>query len=418
MAESIEIATFENGKLRIATEGGKNREVVLALPLERLLVGLVRVPSDCTRDPAAFATPVLQAMSPYPDEPLSVSCEQVQEDATGSVFIAAALPESSAEDIGEQLDANSLNVKRVDALVFGQLRELWSAIDDGRKGLRRAVLIGGEAISMIVLDGDLPVAIRAICRGGDFRREVMFSLLQAEEFGGAKELAEIVVAGEVDCTSLETLAPVRALPSLPDGLAGVAERAVEEGTIDALPASWREVLEETRFKAKFKRNLSIAVGLWLVFVGVIFGVPFVYGLMADHQKALSREHAKKYREVDEMRSKVMLVRKYSDHRRGALEILKAISDRLPSDVELGNWNFRREDGVRFSGEADYADSVYALKEKLLAITFDEGEDGEGVTDDGDEARLFAEVVLTGPVTSGKSGRQKFDIDCRYAREEN
>ena len=56
-----------------------------------------------------------------------------------------------------------------------------------------------------------------------------------------------------------------------------------------------------------------------------------------------------------MRDKVKVVQKYSDHSRGALEIMKAVSDCLPlpdgadsSCIELSSWSFKREDGVRFS----------------------------------------------------------------------
>lgn len=418
MAESVQIVAFEGGKLSVSSTVEKNREVVLALPLNRLIVKMIRVPTEHREDPVAYAAPILQAMSPFPDEPLTVSCEKVREDDADMICLAAALPESAAEDIGEALDAEGLNVTRIDALVLGQLRELWGSLNDGRTGIRRLVLIGGEeSTSLFVLDDDLPSAVRALSNGSDFRREIMLSLLEAEDFGGARQLSEVVVFGNVPTEGLEAFAPVRTLPCDQDGRKGVEERSLEAGSLDALPASWREVLNETRFKAKLKANLTVALGLWVLLMGVIFGVPFVYGLLTDHQKSLSREHAKKYREVDEMKSKVDLVCKYSNHKQGALEILKAISDRLPEDVELTSWNFRRTDGVKFSGEADEADSVYALKEKLLGITFSDGGESEGISEDEDAERLFADVVLVGP-TAGKNGRQKFDIDCRYAREDN
>ena len=131
---------------------------------------------------------------------------------------------------------------------------------------------------------------------------------------------------------------------------------------------------------------------------VLFGVPAVYGMMTTHMKSLSAEHRASYRKVEEVRNKVKLVQKYSDHARGALEILKAVSDRLPEGVELNSWNFKREDGVRFSGESEDASAVYTLKDSLL------------------DTGAFGDVRLTGP-SAGKGGKQKFDIDCRYETEE-
>jgi len=355
----------------------------------------------------AFATPILQAMSPYPDEPLTVSCETVRETERGLVVVAAALPESAADDIAEALDARKLNITRIDALALGTLRGIWSVLGQG--DARRLVLIGGpDCISVVVIDGDMPSAIRAMSAGSDLRREVMLSLLEAEDFGGAKQLSETVLVGSVpvDLSILETFAPVRKIEVGEDAaLVGVADRTQDETSLNALPASWREVLEETRFKTRLKGRLFAAGGLWAAIMLVLFGVPVVYGYMTDHQKALSKEHSRQYRAVAEMRDKVRLVQKYSDHARGALEIMKAVSDRLPQGITLTSWSFRRDEGVKVSGEADEAEFVYRFKDNMV----------EAGSEDGEES-VFADVVLNGP-SAGRGGKQKFDLECRYESEE-
>ena len=113
MTNEIRIAAFVGGSLHLLQAGNGSKEAVLALPLSRLLVKMVRVPAG--EDIVAFSTPILQAINPFPDEPLTVGCEVVRETENGSVVIAAAMPESSAEDIGEALDAAKLNVVRIDA---------------------------------------------------------------------------------------------------------------------------------------------------------------------------------------------------------------------------------------------------------------------------------------------------------------
>jgi hypothetical protein len=232
---------------------------------------------------------------------------------------------------------------------------------------------------------------------------------EAEDFGGERKLEEIVVAGEVDFDS--RLAPVRRIPGLgiDAALEGVKERAAEPGTLDVLPASWREFLEETRFKSKLVRRLAVAGGLWALAMGILFGVPVAYGFLAERQRDLSRKHARQYKAVAQMREKVNLVKKYSDHSRGALEIMKALSDRLPEGITLGSWSFEREDpensrgGVRVSGEADSADLVYDFKDAMSELS------------DGEE-KVFGTVNLIGP-TSGKGGKQRFDLECRFLSEE-
>ena len=406
MVKEARIAAFVCGAMHYLQADKSSREAVLALPLSRLLVKMVRVPADANAE--EFCAAVLQETNPFPDEPLTVSCETVRETDEGSVVIAAALPEGSTDDIGEALDGEKLNVVRIDALVFGELRSIWASL--GLNETRKMVMIGSEdSVSILVLDADMPVSVRSVAKGGDLTRETVLSLLEAEEFGGTKDLGEIVLVGDVEFDS--ALAPVRRIAGvgLEDALAGIKERSEEDTSLNALPDSWREVLEETRFKAKLVKSLAAAGTVWALVMGVLFGVPLVYGFMADKQKSLSRAHRSKYEEVSGMREKVKLVQKYSDYSKGALEIMKALSDRLPEGIELGSWNFERENaeegrgGVVVSGEADSANLVYEFKDAMSELKI------------GDE-NLFATVNLRGP-TAGKGGKQRFDLECRFLSEE-
>lgn len=443
MSTEARIVAFEGGRLRALEPGASGREAVLALPLNRLLVRLVRVPSGA--DPVETALPVLKAASPYPDEELTVSCEAVREDESGQVMIAAALPERSADDdLGEALDAAKLSVVRIDSLALGQLRGVWNAL--GESNQRRLVLLDSvDCLSLFVLDGDQPTAIRAVTDRADLRREVTLTLLAAEDFGGPSPLTEIVVVesdvsdtGDSDKSDTSDLrderrslvaqvpqvpqvkeilpsdfalladfAPVRTVTVGADvALAGVAERAKEAATLNALPASWRELLEETRFKSKLVTFLSVAGGLWLLVMAVLFGVPMGYEFMTGREKEQSRQHARQYRAVKEMKEKVDVVRKYSDHARGALEIMKAVSDRLPEGVTLSSWSYRRDEGVRVTGETPVKDETYALKDTIEALTAGEGEAAEPI---------FGRVDLSG-VTAAKGGF-RFTLDCLYEKEE-
>lgn len=413
MAETIQVVAFEGGELRPLGSEIVPGEAVLALPLSRLVVKMVRVSEE--EDAVAAASGILAAISPFPDEPLTVSCETVRETEKGRVVLAAALPEGAADDIASALDAAKINVTRVDILSLGELRGLWPQLSDGRTGVRRLVLLKGvDCLSLFVLDDDQPSAVRAITSEGDLRREVMLSLLEAEDFGGTKPLSEIVTAGDVDVSGLESFASVRRLETGEDSIAlalkGVEERTGEQSSLDALPESWREVLEETRFKAKLKKFLAISGGIWALVMLVLFGVPFVFGLLTDRQKSLCKEHSRQYKSVLAMKEKVNLVRKYSDHARGALETMKMVSDLLPlpegsdsSCIELSSWNFKRKEddrtsGVRFSGEADSTALVYQFKDALA------------------DCGLFEQVDLQGP-SAIKGGRQRFDMDCRFEKEE-
>ena len=413
MSEEAQVAAFEGGQLRVLKSADSGREVVLALPLSRLLVQLVRVSAEA--DAVETALPVLKSASPFPDDALTVSCETVRDDESGKVVIAAALPESAADDIGEALDAAKLSVVRIDALVLGQLRGVWNALGES-KGRRLVLVRSVDCLSLVVLDGDQPSAIRALVDESDLRREVMLSLLEAEDFGGAQKLEEIVVV-ETDgaaaessgstADALSSFAPVRTITVGSDAaLVGVAERSSDPSALNALPESWREMLEETRFKHKLVKTLAIAGGIWVLIMAVLFGVPVAYGFMTDHQKGLSKQHQRQYAAVKEMKAKVDLIHKYSDHARGALEIMKAVSDRLPEGITLSSWTYRRDEGVRVSGDAETAEATYAFKDAMDDLYAGEGEDSE---------RIFNAVNLNGP--SASKGGYRFDLDCQYQGEE-
>ena len=416
MADAVHIAVFENGAL-VAPPGGKGvREAVLALPLNRLLVKMVRVPAENAADPAAVATPVLKAASPFPDEPLAVSCETVRETEGGIVVLAAGLPEGAADDIAEALDAAGLNVTRVDATALGFLRSAWPKLGVSGEGERRLLLVGGaDCISLFVLDGDCPSAIRALSNGCDMRREVMLSLIEAEDFGGAKPLKEVVVCGDVPVEGLDAFAPVRTIdPDGVDAVAGVAERTLEPDALNALPDSWREVLEETRFKRKMKTWLGAAAAIWLLAVGALVGVPKYYDYRAGQQEEIRKTHRASFRKVNEKKSQVESVRLISNHDQGALETLRVIASSKTPDVVLSKWNFKRGERLTFSGVAEGGtqQSVYDFKDAAASVMLSEVSENE---DDADTP-FFADVVLPRGVVS-KNGKASFDMECVFKSKE-
>ena len=168
-------------------------------------------------------------------------------------------------------------------------------------------------------------------------------------------------------------------------------------------ADWAELRLEARFTKKLIVFLAAAAAGWLLLMGVLFGVPFVYGQMTERQKTLSKRHATAYREVKEMRDKVKLVQQYSDHARGSLEMLKAVSDRMPEGITLTSFTYKRGERLSIVGEAQQPTDVYEFKNALT----------EAATED--EGKLFTDVTLTGP--SQSRGVHKFTIEGSFLSEE-
>jgi Tfp pilus assembly protein PilN len=220
------------------------------------------------------------------------------------------------------------------------------------------------------------------------------------------------------------------------GVDGVARRTLEGASLDVTPNDWSELREESRFKKKLTTFLTVAAAGWVVVMGTLFGGPIVYDQLTEHQKTICKRHSKAHKEVKEMRDKVKLVQQYSDHARGTLEMLKAVSDRMPEDVTLTSFNYRRGEKLSISGEADQPTVVYDFKNALteaeiILADAEEGSDKEsgekagikkedadkeGGEDEGSKKeamteKLFAEVTLTGPSKSRNT--HKFSIECLF-----
>lgn len=413
MAEESKIAVFKDGVLEFPV-AGKGREAVLALSLDRLLAKVLRTSSPEPGAAEAAAAEALKAMSPYPDEPLTVSCETMAEDVGGRTVFAAALPEGSVEDIGEALDASKVDIRRVDALSLGALHSL--AAGYLTDGARRLVLLNdGTCTAAYVMDGAVPAAARALAPGCDIRREATLLLLEAEDAAGPAPLAQILAERGTCDESLEDLAPVSEIPEgAADAVAGVAARDREAGVLDALPAGWAEVLAESRFKRKMKIALSIAAAVWLAAVGVMAGVPQYRKYKTASFDTMRKEHRTAFRNASEIKRQVEAVRSVSNHDQGALETLRVAASVLPDGVTLSKWNFKRGDRLSFSGVADDGNQqlVYSFKDGLAGVALSQVSGNE---DDGDTL-FFTEVALPKGVVS-RGGKAAFDIECDFKPKE-
>ena len=214
---------------------------------------------------------------------------------------------------------------------------------------------------------------------------------------------------------LEALAPVRAMVSgAADAVRGVAERSAEQGTANALPQTWQDILEETRFKRKMVVGFGAAAFLWVASLGVILGVPWYINHQAEKVDLSRRAHMPAYRKVSDKKEQVETVRSVSNHDLGALETLRVVAGVLPEGVELTKWNFKRGERLSFSGTAEGGDNiennrrVYALKDALTGFQLSEI---SGNDEDAD-IPFFTDVLLPKGVAQ-RSGKATFDVECSF-----
>ncbi|MGN0852188.1 MAG: hypothetical protein ACI4Q3_02295 [Kiritimatiellia bacterium] len=395
-------------------------EFALALPLSRLLVKSVRLPVEAKDDFLDAAQAELDGISPFPDEALKPGTEIVAETDKEFVGIMAALPEAASAEIAEALSVAKIHVTRADIAVLGWMWSLWPRLCETDAVSRRLVLFdSGTGWDFVVLDEGAPVYLRgigAIASAAELGREVTLSLLQCDSAGPA-EIGEVVVcsrgavADDV-AARLAAFGPVRTV-LLEDEYAGAdgAARRIAEGlSLDVAPALWTEDLVESRFRRKMLVFLSIAGGLWLALMGVLFGVDTVYDFLADRQKDMRNapRHKREYKEVSDMKDRVALIERYSDRAHSAIEILKAVSDSLPPSEDMAFRSFRyvRGESVRVQGSAGQREDLRTFTEKLEGLTLDDEADN-----------LFEKVQQTGGENQTKKGI-RFSIEAFFPQAED
>lgn len=406
--------------LKAAVSRFGTHEFALALPLSRLLVKTVRLPVEARDDIQDAAQSELDGISPFPDEVLKPGAEIVAESDKDLVGIVAALPDAASAEIAEALSIAKVHVTRTDAAVLGWMRSLWPQICEKAAVSRRLVLFNlGTGWDLVVLDDGAPVYLRGIggvSSAAELGREVTLSLLQCES-SMASEIGDVVVCsrGPVADDVLGRLAafgPVRTVYVEDEyaGADGVARRIIEGSALDVTPATWSEDLAESRFRRKMLVALSIAGGLWLALMGVLFGVDAVYDFMADHQKDLRNapRHKREFKEVSDMKDRVALIERYSDRAHSAIEILKAVSDSLPlaEDMTFRSFRYVRGESVRVQGSAGQREDLRSFTESLESITLEDEED-----------KLFEKVQQTGGENQTKKGI-RFSIEAFFPQAED
>lgn len=426
MAESVQIAWLEGGELRLPESVGKHREVVLALPLSRLIARVVRIPAANLDDPEGYLASAMKPLSPFPDEPLTVGSETLRETEDGRVVLAAALPEGSADDIAGALDGAGVNVTRIDALAFGRLHLALPKFAASGDAKRRLFLSAdADCLSVFVLDDDIPVAVRAISPGGDVARELTLCLLEAESFAGPSPLFEIAACGDIAAWSVGGFVdsfgvPVRDLGGAGDAVAGVAARAATPGTLDALPESWRTVLEETRFKRRMTVAFSVAGFALLVALAVLVGTPWVYGSRTERSRRSRADQTRRYEQVKKTMDQVDAVKAISDLNRGGLETLRAVVTALAaadvnSAVSLERWEFRRNEKLSFRGysQGDDQTPIWRFKEALSAMTLDQISGREEDAGIPFFTNVESKKTVLRNASKAQDKRWEFEIECSF-----
>ena len=413
--------------LRAAVKHFGQSEFSLSLPLSKLLVKCVRMPVEARDDLLGAAALDLDDISPFPDELLAPAAEVVSETESEIQVVVSALPASAAAEFSAALDAAHVHVTHTDATALGWLRNLWPRLSEVEANRRLVLLNLGDGWDLAVLDDGAPVQLRGIGAVGsaaELVREVTLSLLACE--AGSADVDEVAVCcleqpGEDVLQRLSSFGPVRTIlvENPTEGVEGCARREAEGCTFDVTPADWAESRTESRFRRKLKAFLAVAIGLWALVMGVLFGYDMVYDMMKTRQRGLRKgAHERAYNEVVVMTNRVALLGRYEDRSKSALEMLRLVTASMPDDEEMTfeSFRFKRGDSVRVSGKASERESRRKLEEALAAARVPRLVDGEEEVVDDETAPPLFEEVKSSDKGQKREGSFPFDVEAKFVVE--
>lgn len=381
------------------------RQLTVALPLSRLLVRVLKLPIEVRDDLTDAVTLQMDKLSPFPGEELSVGCEILSETETSLWVFAAAMPAAVFEELGDALRVANLQIVRTDVAVLGWFRSLCGPLQLTRPGRRVLLMDPDDGWDLLVLDHGVPVLVRGLGQISDtdtLVRELTLSLLNVELDVGHSPITEVLfVSNEAPASErVEQLGalldvPVRyqPLPSDDGGVEGVAVRTGEGAAMDLTPQVWRTAMKDARVRKRVLTGVAFATTVWALLMGTLFAGPLVYKQLTERSRAESKSHAVAYKQVSDTRERVNLILSYMDRTYSPLEMLRLTSGYLPPGITLTGLSYRREDGMKITGEADVPTLVYDFK--------------NAVTED----PLFETVSLSGPTTS--RGKHKFEVDAKF-----
>jgi hypothetical protein len=388
------------------------KQIILSLPLSGLLVQVLKFPVEMRDELAEAVSLQIDKLSPFGGEELTTSHEVLAETETDLWVLCAAMPAVTFDVIGAALSLEKIHVKRTDISGLGWFRTLCAPLQLTRPGRRVVLMDLDDGWDMIIMDHGIPVLIRGMGHQPDtdsLLREITLSFMNAELEAGSCVASEVLIVtnnppdADRDARIQKLLdAPVtyHKPPHEDGGVEGVALRTRENATMDLTPASWRQAIEEARIAKRVYTGIGIAMTLWVLFMGFLFGAPSYYKFRIDRCKAYSKAHSNAYKQVADTRSRVKLIESYRDRTRSSLEMLRIASESMPQGITLLNFVYKKDEGFKVSGDADNPSMVYAYKD---AITEYQNPDTQ--------KPLFETVTLTGP--SASKGKHKFDIDARF-----
>lgn len=386
--------------------------LTVSLPPDVSLLRLLRLPPAGESDILPMVELQLARQMPFPGEEVAMGCEVVLRQPEGLWVLAGATPMSFLVSLDEDMRAAGLRISRIDLNLLGLWRSWREKAENTEPGRTVLLAADGDGVNLLVLEQAVPVLGRRLIEGGDgsgLGLELTRSLMNLEMEQGAEAVSDVCWIGDEppDAEAKKRLTSLLGRPprelaagALEPPVMGVVRRSMANGgEMNIFPRQWVALGSARRTRRRTMALAATGLAVWLISVIVLWGGPWLAARSLAETRRSLEGLAPEYNEVRELRQRVRLIMRYTDRSRSLLEGFRLAGMLLPEGIELTSLNYRREDGLRLSGEARTPEQVYTFKERM------------------DNVQVFAHSSLVGPTWDQRRSRHVFELNAHWGESE-
>lgn len=387
----------------------REHHVVTSVSCEDVLCQILRLPATEPGELKQMLDLQIDSITPLPLEEVVYSFEPLETVEGQTRVLVAIARKATVNERIEALETAGLQAEivSVDALaMFRALNQRSLLAGDDR--LNVLVILEVASANVIVYSLGAPLAVRSIVLGAEaesvLREELQRTLVAAEAGQPQRVMGAVtfLVQGESMKAFAENVASGLNAPSsfLTNGAVPSAGLSLclqcagrEVAVLNLLPDEWRQRRKTAAFRQRLIRG-AIAVG---VAYGLALAV-FLSFLAVKKAQLHRVDNDIKSRQSDftqakQLQSTLIAMRKQLDMSSSALEVLREVASRLPDNVKLNYFQYKKDQTVTLKAQAPTQALALDFQSRL------------------EKCELFSKVVGGQTRVEPGSGLTKFDVTC-------
>ena len=387
----------------------REHRIVTSVSCEDVLCQILRLPATEPGELKQMLDLQIDSLTPLPIEEVVYSFQPLDTvDGQTRVLVAIA-PKATVNQRVEALEAAGLQPEIVSVDTLAMFRALASrSLLAGDDKLNVLVILSAASTDVIVYSQGMPLAVRSIVPGATaesvLREELQRTLIAAEAgypqraLGGVTFLApseDLKAFAQEVANGLNAPASFLtdgAVPSI--GLSLCMQCATGEGaTLNLLPEEWRSRRQSTAFRQRLIRG---AIGVGVVYALALAVFLTLFAVKKTHLLRVESEiksRQTKFLEAKELQGQLIAMTKQLDTQSSALEVLREVASRLPENVKLTYFQYKKDQAVSIKAQAPSASAALEFQTQL------------------EKCELFSKIAPGTSRTEPVSGLTKFDLTC-------